>query len=167
MENINLHKIANDLYENNQYNFAIKIYDELINNNYNLSIIYSNKAACFLQMKEYKNALENSLMSVQYDLKNSIAWGRIGSSYKGLKMFAESLSAYETAHKLNKNNSNYLQELIFLHKWFNNKINTTNIFNLLLNNKILFEKLKKKKSDILSGNIDETTTFIKELMNEL
>jgi tetratricopeptide (TPR) repeat protein len=129
--------------------------------------MYSNKAACFLQMKDYNKSLENSLTSVQYDLNNSIAWGRIGSSYKGLKMFTESLNAYETAHKLDKNNSNYLKELIFLHEWFNNKINATNIFNLLLNNKSLLEKLKTMKTDILSGNIDGTTPFITEVMNEL
>ncbi len=167
MENKNLHKIANTLYENNQFYFAIKIYNELIDNNYNLSIMYSNKAACFLQLKDYKSALENSLASVQHDLNNSVAWGRIGSSYKGLKMFSESLTAYETAHKLNKDNNNYLKELIFLHEWFNNKINTTNIFNLLLNNKNLLEKLKSMKNEILTGKIDETIPFITEVMNEL
>lgn len=168
----NLHKYANELFIKKHYNLAIKVYDQL-DNQYKTDIIYSNKAACFLHLKNYKFALECSLISVQINLKNSIAWGRIGYSYKGLKMFTESLNAFEIAHKLNKNNEHYLKELIFLHQRFNNKINVTNIFNLLLNNKIIFNKLKDIKNEIINTDVikclnnDNITLLINKIMNEL
>jgi tetratricopeptide (TPR) repeat protein len=169
----NLHKYANNLFIKGHYELANEIYNKLINSQYKIDIIYSNRAACFLKLKNYKSALECALFSVQNNLNNSIAWGRIGYSYKGLKMFTESLNAFEIAHKLNKNNENYLKELIFLHQRFNNKINATNIFNLLLNNKIIFNKLKNMKNEIVNTNItnclnnNNITSLISEIMNEL
>jgi tetratricopeptide (TPR) repeat protein len=109
----NLHKNANELFMQEKYELANEIYNQLLNNQYKPDIIYSNKAACFLKLKNYKSALDCGLKSIQINLNNSIAWGRIGYSYKGLKMFTESLNAFEIAHKLNKNNDKYLKELIF------------------------------------------------------
>jgi len=169
----NLHKYGNNFFIEGQYELANEIYSELLDNQYKTDIIYSNKAACFLKLKNYKSALVCALSSVQINLKNSIAWGRIGYSYKGLKMFTESLNAFEIAHKLNKNNENYLKELIFLHQRFNNKINVTNVFNLLLNNKIIFNKLKGIKNEIINTDIinclnnNNITSLINEVMNEL
>ena len=118
----NLHQIANKLFINKKYKSAIKIYNLLLKKLYKIDIIYSNKAACYLFMKKYKNALEASLYSVQNNLKYSIAWGRIGYSYKGLKMYSESLKAFEIAYKISKNN-NYLEEINFFNQRLNEKIN--------------------------------------------
>jgi tetratricopeptide (TPR) repeat protein len=148
-----LHKIANNLFIKEQYELADNLYNQLVDNQYKLDIIYSNKAACFLKLKNYKSALMCALNSVQINLNNSIAWGRIGYSYKGLKMFTESLNAFEIAHKLNKNNESYLKELIFLHQRFNSKINVTNVFNLLLNDQVLFNKLKDIKNEIINTDV--------------
>lgn len=168
-----LHKYANELFIGGKYEQANDIYTQLLDSQYKLDIMYSNKSACFLTLKNYKNALENALNSVQINLNNSIAWGRVGYSYKGLKMFTESLNAFEIAHKLNKNNNNYLRELIFLHKRFNEKINITNVFNLLLNNKTVFNKLTHMKSEIITTSTekcidnDNIKTLIYEVMNKL
>ena len=164
-----LHKYANKCFIEEKYELAIEIYNELLNNQYKTYIMHSNKSACFLKLKNYKSALECALNSVQINLNNSIAWGRIGYSYKGLKMFSESLNAFEIAHKLNKKNENYIKELIFLHQSFNNKINVTNIFNLLLNNKIIFNKLKNMKNEIITGDInnDNMKSLMNEILNEL
>jgi len=171
---LDLHKYANQLFITEDYILANEIYDYILKNNqYKPDIIYSNKAACFLKIKDYKNALFYALKSVEINLNYSIAWGRIGYAYKGLKMFTESLNAFEIAHKLDKNNENYLKELIFIHKRFNDKINTSNVFNLLLNNKIIFNKLKNMKNEIINTNVtnflnnENITSLIKEVMNEL
>jgi tetratricopeptide (TPR) repeat protein len=131
--------------------------------------MYSNKAACYLYIKDYKNSLENSLKSIELDLNNSIAWGRVGYSYKGLKMFSESLNAFKIAHKLDKNNNIYLNEVIFLHNRLNDKINVNNVFNKLLNNKILFNKIKDLKNDIINRDFDTclSNNNILGLMNEV
>ena len=165
----NLHKNANNLFINKQYVAAITIYDFLVNKNYKSTIMYSNKAACYLYIKDYKNALENSLKSIEFDLNNSIAWGRVGYSYKGLKMFSESLNAFKIAHKLDKNNNIYLNEVIFLHNRLNDKINVNNVFNKLLNNKILFNKIKDLKNDIINRDFDTclNNNNIIGLMNEV
>lgn len=159
-----LHKLANDLYFDEQYEEAIDIYNELICNKYNISIMYSNKAACYLQLKHYTLALQNSLKSVEVNLNNVVAWGRIGYSYKGLKMFAESLNAFGIAHKLDKNNKIYLKELIFFNKRFTDKINKTTIFNLLINNKDLFNKIKNIKNNVIDNDISE---IVNEILNKL
>jgi tetratricopeptide (TPR) repeat protein len=165
MENLN--KTANNLFIYKQYYLAIEIYNYLLNKQYKSSIMYSNKSACYLYIKDYKKALYYALLSVQLDLNNSIAWGRIGYSYKGLKMFSESLNAFEIAHKFNKNNNNYLKELIFLHDRFNKKININNIFNLLLNNNILFNKIKENKNNIINNCLDNNNNIINEILNKL
>jgi tetratricopeptide (TPR) repeat protein len=148
-----LHKNANELFIQKKYKSAIKIYNNLINNNYKLSIIYSNKAACFMKLKKYKKSLMYSLYSVEHNLNNSIAWGRVGYSYKGLNMLAEALEAFDIAHKLNKNNENYSKEIIFLNELINSKINIKNVFKLLFNNKTLYNKLKNIKNVISNNNL--------------
>ena len=171
-----LHKYANESFVNGNYNLANELYNQLLvdsNQEYKPDIIYSNISACFLKINNYISALDYALKSVQINLNNSIAWGRIGYSYKGLKMFSESLNAFEVAHKLDKYNENYLKELIFLHKRFNEKINVTNVFNLLLNNQIIFNKLKSMKNQITNTNVgnclnnDNITSLISEVMNKL
>jgi len=148
-----LHNKANELFIKKKYNSAIKIYNELIINNYNLSIIYSNKAACYLKLKNYKNALMCSLYSIENNLYNSISWGRVGYSYKGLNMIAEALDAFEIAHKLNKNNENYSKEIKFLNEFIYSKITIKNVFNLLFNNKTLYNKFKNIKNEISNNNL--------------
>jgi len=169
----NLHKNANNLFVEGQYELANKIYSQLINNQYKPDIMYSNKAACFLKLKNYKLALEYALTSIQLNLNSCNAWGRVGSAYKGLKMFSESLNAFEIAHKLNKTNENYIKELIFLHQRLNEKINIKNVFNLLLNNQNIFNKLKNIKNEIKNTKItnvlnnDNITLLINEVINNL
>ena len=171
---LDLHKYANESFVNGNYNLANELYQKILDDyQYKPDIIYSNKAACLLKLKDYKIALYCALKSVEINLNSSIAWGRVGYAYKGLKMFSESLNAFEIAHKLDKNNEIYLKELIFLHKRFNEKINTTNIFNLLLNNKNIFNKLKNMKNEIVNTNVtnclnnENITSLISEVINEL
>jgi tetratricopeptide (TPR) repeat protein len=145
------HKKANKLYYNKNYYEAISIYNLLIENNYKINIIYSNRAACFLQIKDYLKALNDSLKSVELDLNYSKAWGRVGYSYKGLKMDINALKAFEIALKFNKNSKLYKNETEYYLNKYSNKLNFTNIFNLLKDKKI-YEDLKKIKTEILNTN---------------
>jgi len=145
------HRKANKLYYNKNYYEAISIYNLLIENNYKINIIYSNRAACFLQIKDYLKALNDSLKSVEIDLNYSKAWGRVGYSYKGLKMDINALKAFEIALKFNKNSKLYKNETEYYLNKYSNKLNFTNIFNLLKDKKI-YEDLKKIKTEILNTN---------------
>lgn len=149
-----MHKNANFFFFCNNYKKALDLYDILISNNYMIDTMYSNKAACYLKLKEYKNSLQQSLKSLEINLNSSVVWGRVGYSYKGLKMYYESLNAFKIAFKLNNNNKIYYNEIIFLKNKIDNKINIKNVFNVLLNNKILFNNLKKIKNDFINNNFN-------------
>jgi tetratricopeptide (TPR) repeat protein len=144
-----LHLSANELFKNNQYDNAIIIYNDLINNNYKTDIMNSNIAACYLKQKNFMKSLEYSLISVELNMTNPVFWGRVGYSYKGLKMYKESLKAFKIAYSL-ENKKIYLNEIDFIINKIDNKINMTNVFNLLLNDKELFNKLKNIKTEVLN-----------------
>jgi len=147
-----LHDLANNLYYDHEYKDAINIYKSLIDNNYKKDIMYSNCAACYLKLKEYKKSLDYSLQAVEINMNYSRAWGRVGYSYKGLKMESNASKAFEIANKLDKNNENYKNEVKFYFDKLSNKINITNIFSLLKNNNNLFNKLKELKSEIINSS---------------
>jgi small glutamine-rich tetratricopeptide repeat-containing protein alpha len=147
-----LHLNANNFFYNEQYNDAINIYKELIENNYKKDIMYSNCGACYLKLKDYTKSLNDSLKAVEINLNYSKAWGRVGYSYKGLNMDSNACKAFEIANKLDKDNQNYKNEMTYYFDKLSNKINITNIFSLLKNNNNLFSKLKELKSEILNSS---------------
>jgi tetratricopeptide (TPR) repeat protein len=166
------HKKANKLYYNKKYDEAINIYNLLIENNYKINIIYSNRAACFLQIKDYLKALNDSLKSVELDLNYSKAWGRVGYSYKGLKMDMNASKAFEIALKFDNNNKLYEKEIELYFNKYSNKINFTSVCNLLKDKKI-FNDLKKIKNEILNTKSDKILNnkniinFIDDIIHKL
>jgi len=151
------HKKANKLYKEKKYNNAKLIYSNLIKQDYKKDIIYSNRAACNLQLKNYLEALNDSLKAVEINLNYALAWGRVGYSYKGLKMHSHAHKAFDIAHTLNKKNKIYLNENNFYYKRLSDKLNIKTIFNLMMNNKSLFNELQGLKKDIT--NIDNQNFF--------
>ncbi len=149
-----LHLTANELFKNKQYTEAIEIYNDLIKYNYKNDIMNSNIAACYLKLRNFIKSLEYSLQSVELNINNSVNWGRVGYSYKGLKMYKESLKSFKIAYSL-ENKKIYLDEINFLNSKIDNKINMTNVFNLLLNDKELFNKLKNIKTEVLNTSPTE------------
>ena len=141
MDEINkhLHFIANDLYINSYYKSAIDFYNLIIGYNKQY-IIYSNIAACYLKEKNYIKALEYGLKSVQDNNKYDIGWGRIGSAYKGLNKYNDSITSYKLAYALNRKKI-YEKEIIFLQNKINKKITKKNIFDILLKNNDILNKL--------------------------
>lgn len=152
------HNKANKLYKKQKYIEAIIIYSDLIEKNYNKDIMYSNKAACNLQLKNYVESLSDSLKAVENNINNSIAWGRVGYSYKGLKMHSHAHKAFEIAHKLDEKNKIYLNETQYYYNRLSNKLNMKTIFNLMMNNKDLYNQLTDLKKDILNINNENFLT---------
>ena len=164
-QNINnqSHELGNYFYTSSDYNIAIDFYLQIHNYNYQY-IIYSNIAACYLSLKNYIKALEYGLKSVNNNLKYSIGWGRIGSAYKGLKMFTDSYKAYHIASLMDNTNTNYHNELLILSKKNIINLNHTEIFKLFLKNNVLLEQIKNKhfrnlilnnpkRSDIINNKV--------------
>ena len=170
-----LHATANIYFNNNQAVDALNIYLEiielLINNkitdNIFFSLIYSNISACHLKNKNYIKSLETGLISTQYNLHNAKAWGRIGWSYKGLKINNNAYKSFTLASKINPSNIYYKKEI----ELYESKIlNKNNLFKLFLNDVTLLNKLKDKNNiaNILKGNLnDDILLLIDDVINKL
>jgi stress-induced-phosphoprotein 1 len=139
-----LHNLGNNCFLNGEYDQAIKYYSTIIkDNNYDkMHIIYSNKSACYLKLNNYIAALNDGLNSIQCCLNYAIAWGRVGSAYKGLKIYENSLQSYKIANNLNPENENYIKEI----QNYIKKVDLTpySLFKIFLNNGNLMERLKNK-----------------------
>lgn len=167
----NIHKNANFFYKNKKYNKSIKLYFKLINNSYKNDILYSNISACYMKMNDYVNSLKYGLKSIEANLYNSVAWARIGFSYKLLKKHNEAYKAFDIAHKIDKNNKIYYKELEFYHTRYSKKVNISNIFNLIFTNKNIYDKIKETSTEIVntknvfnnSNIINLIDTIIKKL----
>ena len=149
-----LHLKANILYKDKKYDKATLIYTLLLDNNYKVDIMYSNRAACFLQKKDYCKSLNDSLKAVEINLNYSKAWARVAYSYKGLKMRLNSLKAFEIALKIDKTNKLYQSEAECFFNNISNKFNLKNLFSLL-KDKNLIDNLKLIKTDILNTSTDK------------
>ena len=139
-----MHELANKYFEENDYNWAIIIYNKLLEtlfDNIIKSKIYSNKSACYLALKDYVNSLDNALLSIKYNNLNSKAWARIGWSFKGLKDSENALNAFKIANKFDKSNINYKKEIYFYNS---KKINKFNLFELFKSSGYILDKLKNK-----------------------
>lgn len=156
--NIYYHQIANEYYNKNNFNVAIIMYDKLLDNivDYKLiSQINSNKSACYLNLHDYFNSLKYALIAVEYNNYNSIAWGRVGWSYKGLKNNeVNALKAFKIANKLNPKNPYYFNEIC----WYQTKkINNLSVFNIIKSSHFIINKLKDKQiqNKILNNNFED------------
>lgn len=139
-----LHDSANKYFEENDYKYAILLYDNLLEfivNDILKSKIYSNKSACYLMLKDFVNSLNNALLSIKYNNLNARAWGRVGWSFKGLKNKVDSLKSFKIATKFDPLNINYKKEIYFYNS---NKIDKLSLFELFKSSEYVINKLKNK-----------------------
>lgn len=136
-----LHKLGNDYFNDGNYNDALIIYNKILDNIYDnklISIIYSNKSACYLMLQDYLNSLNEALQSVQYNKLYAVAWGRVGWSAKKLKKYDEAINAFKIASKLNPYNLKYRQEIYYFNS---KKIDKINMFDLFKSSDYIMTKL--------------------------
>lgn len=145
------HYQANQLYCIKQYYDAIDLYSYLINHDYKLDIMFSNRAACYLQLEKYQLSLQDGLSAIQCNNNYSTGWARIGYSYKGLGLHTKAFTAFEIAYKFNKKDI-YKNEITFYQNKFSKNINISNIFSIIQNNKDIIDKVKNLKSEIINTN---------------
>jgi tetratricopeptide (TPR) repeat protein len=142
---------------------AILLYDEILKiefDNKIISIIYSNKSACYLMLKDFVNSLNNALISIKYNNLNAKAWGRIGWSFKGLKNKEDSLKAFKIANNLDPLNINYKKEIYFYNS---NKIDKLKLFEFFKSNKYIINKLNNNNfKNKLLANLFSPDNLIKD-----
>lgn len=143
------HYQANQYYCIKQYDDAIDIYSFLIKKNYKIDIMYSNRAACYLNLQKFNLALQDSLFSVEHNNTFVTGWGRVGYSYKALGLHSKAFTAFEIAYNFNKKDI-YKNELDYYQDKFSKNTSVINVFNIIKNDKIIFDKIKKFKSEIIN-----------------
>jgi tetratricopeptide (TPR) repeat protein len=70
-------------------------------------IFYTNRAAAYEHMKNYKKALRDALKSVKYDPKWAKGYWRAGNSHMGLEDYKSALDAYKQAAQLQPDNETF------------------------------------------------------------
>ena len=66
-----MHKIGNEYFNESNYNCAIIIYNKILDNIFDnnlISIINSNKSACYLKLEDYYNAINEGIQSIQFTI---------------------------------------------------------------------------------------------------
>ncbi|CCF75306.2 stress-induced-phosphoprotein 1 [Babesia microti strain RI] len=95
-------KQGNEHYKSKRFNEALQCYDKAIELNPNNLIYRNNKAAVYLEMKEFDKCLKecNDAIDMRYEVKasfNDIAkvYNRMASCYKAMGKYDEAISSYK------------------------------------------------------------------------
>lgn len=99
------------LYRNHAYNAAVDSYSEAIGlltasgNDNTLYVCYSNRCACFLQLKRYQEALHDAQQCVSIRSDWPKGYLRLGSCHSHLGNVNDAIAAYEQVCQLDPGNS--------------------------------------------------------------
>lgn len=88
---------GNALHVKGQYKAAYKKYSEAIKEDPTNAVLWSNRAASGLAMKEYLDAAHDAEKAVGLDPKYAKAWGRVGSARMALSHWSKCAEAWNTA----------------------------------------------------------------------
>uniref|UniRef100_A0A0K0E3M1 Stress-induced-phosphoprotein 1 n=1 Tax=Strongyloides stercoralis TaxID=6248 RepID=A0A0K0E3M1_STRER len=96
---------GNELFKKGDFPGAVKNYTEAIKRNPDVAIYYSNRAACFLKLMEFKRAVDDCDAAIKIDSKNVKAFVRKGAAYYGMKNISSARKAYQDALLIDSNNA--------------------------------------------------------------
>uniref|UniRef100_A0A0N4Z4A1 Stress-induced-phosphoprotein 1 n=1 Tax=Parastrongyloides trichosuri TaxID=131310 RepID=A0A0N4Z4A1_PARTI len=96
---------GNDLFKKGDYPGAVKCYSEAIKRNPEVAVYYSNRAACFLKLMEFKRAIDDCDNASKIDPKNVKAYVRKGAAYFAMKNMSSARKAYNDALLIDPNNA--------------------------------------------------------------
>jgi tetratricopeptide (TPR) repeat protein len=146
---MNINEISNKakfFYNNKNYTKSIKLYNIILLSTKNSDILI-NISICYLKINDYINAHLNISKYIENNITNQQAWGILGAAFYGLNKKNDSLMAYNKAYELSKKNI----YKIMIDKINNTKFNSflknpnmNNIFNSILSNNKIVDKLKNK-----------------------
>ncbi|RLV93079.1 Hsp70/Hsp90 co-chaperone CNS1 [Spathaspora sp. JA1] len=106
---------GNDCYKAKQYKNAIEYYNKGLDVGCGVkeieSVLYLNRAACNLELKNYRRCIEDCKKCLQLDEKNIKACFRSGKAFFAIEKYEEALSILQYALNINENDVN-VQNLI-------------------------------------------------------
>lgn len=88
---------GNALYTQGDHNNAIKKYTAAINIASDNAILFANRAACRLALKQYEQARKDAQKATELDPNYAKGWGRLGAAFESLSEYQRALDAYGEA----------------------------------------------------------------------
>ncbi|KAM5536003.1 hypothetical protein V8D89_010261 [Ganoderma adspersum] len=88
---------GNALYVRNDFSAARSKYTQAIKLDDNNAVLYSNRAATYIALKQYLDAAKDARKAVDLDPKNGKAWARLGKSAYELHLHELSVDAWKKA----------------------------------------------------------------------
>jgi stress-induced-phosphoprotein 1 len=99
---------GNEFFQKGDYPAAIKHYTEAIRRNPDDAKLYSNRAACYQKLAEFKMACDDADQCIKRDPKFVKAYIRKGMALMAMKKTTEAAEAFQGALELDENNAEAL-----------------------------------------------------------
>lgn len=109
-EQINL---ANIHFQNQNFDEAIKVYDELIKRNNQNYILFCNRSAALYKKSRFKESLEDSIKAIQLNPKSIKAHFREGMALKALNKPIDSIIAFSRGEIFENEKKNHILIIVF------------------------------------------------------
>lgn len=100
---------GNDHFQNGDYPTAIKHYSEAIRRNPEDAKIYSNRAACYQKLAEFKMACDDADECIKRDPKFVKGYIRKGLALLAMKKSTEAAEAFQAALEIDENNTEAIE----------------------------------------------------------
>ena len=104
MSNQNV-EAAWDLESNDDFNGAIRLFDEAIQLNQNNALAYFGRGTVYSELKQHERALADFNKSIELDANYLDAYNNRAITYKGLENFDAALKDFDAAVRLNPNDA--------------------------------------------------------------
>ncbi|KAG2393713.1 hypothetical protein C9374_007244 [Naegleria lovaniensis] len=101
---------GNKRYKKASYKKAAECYSKAIEIDPNQAPIYTNRAACYLQLQQYKKVIEDALKAQQLDAKFTKAYLRAGQGYLQMGKTKEAKEQFDLGLKLEPNSDLFKKE---------------------------------------------------------
>eukprot|EP01084_Bolivina_argentea_P192179 329979_1 len=166
---------GNKLFKQHKYSQSVTKYSEAIKLDPNNSILYANRAAAFISLKQFKNAEIDAERSIELDPKYLKGYMRLAFTYQTQLMFQDALNQYKIILSLNGMKQYQIDAIKQKIMFCENKLKSKDFFDEILTTKTkrkLFPsfKLSRKLRTIIGNKSIETVfdlavTFEHELKN--
>jgi tetratricopeptide (TPR) repeat protein len=111
---------GNEFYKNNSFDSAIKMYSKAIEMD-PTPTYYTNRAAAYLQTKNFRLALQDCLSATDRDEKNVKAHFRASQAHLGLGEVADARKALDRALELAPNDTQIRNEVRIFYIFYSHK----------------------------------------------
>lgn len=109
---------ANNFFKEGNYEQAIKIYSEILDEDPENYMVFSNRSATYIKMGKYEEALYDAAQCTKLKPDWGKAWGRLGGALHGQGKYDDALVAYNKANELEPSEV-YEKMIIEIKKKFN------------------------------------------------